>query len=325
MIRRLDGWYWSRRMPRRGLGTDTNSHPIFLRLSLGTQDRRAARALALQLDAGLERCLTMTPPVTPAALGLTPIDFARTLRDLVLAEDEERRAGRPADRRGTLPGWDGVDIASDLAEALEDAAEELEAGLPPEEFERAVGVDLPGPLAERLLAATAGIRARPPRRSAMAASQQRSLAAAGRAGALRQNDLDPARDVVGRIEAAHGQVQGLGSDATLRLALRVMAEVALENARRELGQYGPPPAEAVPAPPPAPAMAAEPVTTPTPPEAAPPVPASRAPLASATIETCLSERIAPPRPAPSAGCRIAAAPTCSRAGCWRPSMLRWPR
>ena len=273
----------------------------------------------------------MTPPVTPAVLGLTPIAFARTLRDLVLAEDEERRAGRPADRRGTLPGWDGAAIPADLTEALEDAAEVLEAGLPPGDFERAVGVDLPGPLAEWLLAATGGIQARPPRRSDMAGSQQRSLAAAGRAGvlrqALRQNDLYPVRDVVGLIEAAHGRVQGLGSDATLRLALRVLAEVAQENARRELGQYGEPPADPAlqSARPPAGAVAAEPVATPAPTAAAPLVPSSRAPLASATIETCLSERIAPPRPAPSAGCRIAAAPTCSRAGCWRPSMLRWPR
>ena len=70
-------------MPRRGGGTDAKQHPIFLRLSLSTQDRRAARALALQLDAGVERCLAMTPPVTPAALGLTPTAFAHTLRDLV--------------------------------------------------------------------------------------------------------------------------------------------------------------------------------------------------------------------------------------------------
>jgi hypothetical protein len=121
--------------------------------------------LALQLDAALERCLAMSPSVTPAALGLSSIGFARLLRDMALAEGERRRAARPADVQGIRPAWRGTSLPSDLAEALEDEANGAEARLAPGEFEASGGVELPTGLADRLMAVVAAIEPGRPQRS----------------------------------------------------------------------------------------------------------------------------------------------------------------
>ncbi len=85
----------------------------------------------------------MTPPLTPAALGLSPAGFAQLLRDMALAEGERRRAARPMDVRGTRPAWCGASLPADLAEALEDEADAVEARLAPGVFEASGGIELP--------------------------------------------------------------------------------------------------------------------------------------------------------------------------------------
>ena len=229
----------------------------------------------------------MSPSVTPAALGLSPAAFARVLRDMALAEGEARRAARAPDGRETLPRWDGAPLDTALAAELEDAAESLDADL-----EAGGGVELPTPLAERLLAAVGAIQARPTRRGDLAGSLRRSQADAGRAGmlrrAMRQNDLAPAEDWLARVEAQHGPVAGVPRDVALRQAMRVLAEVAEENARRELGEYRSPPDDLAP---PLAIAAPIPVVPASEPVVEPVRSVSRAPLASQTIEDCLNHRI----------------------------------
>jgi integrase len=269
---------------------------------LGTQDWRVARALALQLDAALERCLAMTPPLTPDAFGLTPAGFARLLRDMALAEGDRRRAARSPDVRGIRPAWRGASLPADLAEALEDEADAVETRLAPGEFEASGGVELPPGLADRLMAAVAGIERGRPQRSALAESEGRHLAARGRARmlerALRRNDL--ARDWTERVVATSGPVASLDPAGTARLALRVLAEVAREEAKRELGEYddglratlasaGSAPAQADGQPAPAALPTAAAVPPPTPVSGSAPVPPS-APHASTLVDEFLATR-----------------------------------
>ena len=102
----------------------------------------------------------MTPPLTPAALGLSQGGFARLLRDMALAEGERRRAARPPDVRGIRPAWRGASAPADLVEALEDEADAVEARLAPGEFEASGGVELPPGLADRLMAAVVRVAER---------------------------------------------------------------------------------------------------------------------------------------------------------------------
>lgn len=246
----------------------------------------------------------MTPPLTPAALGLSQGGFARLLRDMALAEGERRRAARPPDVRGIRPAWRGASAPADLVEALEDEADAVEARLAPGEFEASGGVELPPGLADRLMAAVAGIERGRPQRAALAEAEGRHLAARGRARMLerflRRNDLDLARDWAERIVATAGPVASLDAASTARLALRVLAGVAREDARRELGEYddslhatlaaagsGPVEADRQPAPAASPIVAAAPAPTP---EAVPaPVPPP-APFASTLVNEFLATR-----------------------------------
>ena len=117
---------------------------------------------------------------------------------------------------------------------------------------------------------------------------------------LRRNDLDLARDWAERIVATAGPVASLDAASTARLALRVLAGVAREDARRELGEYddslhatlaaagsGPVEADRQPAPAASPIVAAAPAPTP---EAVPaPVPPP-APFASTLVNEFLATR-----------------------------------
>ena len=116
---------------------------------------------------------------------------------------------------------------------------------------------------------------------------------------LRRNDLDLARDWAERIVATAGPVASLDAAGTARFAPRVLAGVAREDARRELGEYddslhatlaaagsGPVEADRQPAPAASPMEAAPPPT----PEAVPaPVPPS-APFASTLVDEFLTTR-----------------------------------
>ncbi len=246
----------------------------------------------------------MTPPLTPAALGLSPAGFARLLRDMALAEGERRRAARSPDVRGIRPAWRGASLAADLAEALEDEADAVETRLAPGEFDASGGVELAPGLADRLMTAVAGIERGRPQRSTLAGSEGRHLAARGRARmlerGLRRNDLDLARDWAERVVATAGPVASLDAAGTARLALRVLAAVAREEAKRELGEYddglqatlasaGSAPAEADGQPAPAALPTAAAVPAPTPQSVSAPVPPS-APLASTLADEFLATR-----------------------------------
>ncbi|MBL6081169.1 hypothetical protein JMJ56_24520 [Belnapia sp. T18] len=75
----------------------------------------------------------------------------------------------------------------------------------------------------------------------MAAPEGRHLAARGRAQALKHGlrckDFNSGRAWAERIGASAGPIAGLKPDDAARRALRVLAEVTREDARRELGEY----------------------------------------------------------------------------------------
>jgi site-specific recombinase XerD len=223
---------------------------------------------------------------------------------MALAEGERRRAARPLDVRGIRPAWRGTSLPADLAEALEDEADAVETRLAPGEFEASGGVELPPGLADRLMEAVAGIERGQPQRSALAESERRHLAARGRAKllerGLRRNDLDLARDWAERVVTIAGPVASLDAAGTARLALRVLAEVAREEAKREVGEYddglqaalvsaGSAPAEADGQHGPAALPTGAAVPAPTPRSVPAPVPPS-APLASTLVDEFLGTR-----------------------------------
>jgi hypothetical protein len=74
---------------------------------------------------------------------------------MALAEGEWRKAARPADVRGIRPAWQGASLPTDLAEAIEDEVDAVEARLAPGEFEASGGIGLPPGLADRLMVVAA--------------------------------------------------------------------------------------------------------------------------------------------------------------------------
>lgn len=171
---------------------------------------------------------------------LTPQRFAGELRRLALTEGEVRRANRSPDRPLFVPSWKNEVISPAIADALEALAEQCDSAMAPDAW-TFDGAEVPQSIADELLRVVDRIEIAAPRRSAMAGSRQRSLAARGRAAvlqqALRQNDLAVAGPWVARMLADFGPVPGMGNAEIARLALRVLIEVAKEESQRELGIY----------------------------------------------------------------------------------------
>ncbi|MFC7735515.1 DUF6538 domain-containing protein [Roseomonas sp. GCM10028921] len=227
-------WYWRRRLPASLVrGTSAASGFPVVRLSLRTRDRRTALARARQLDALLERTITVNAPGS-----ITVSGFAAIARRHLLTEMEAARAGRAPDEPRVHGGV--VEIPIDPA-LLPDLRSFLRVAdhVQPDEMP-----DLPAHLAATIITAMQSARASQPVGSPtpLASAHGRSQAALGRAmlarRALITNDRSFVQDVVDRVALSAGiEIPPALRPMVERAGLRVLEEVFREEARRELGVY----------------------------------------------------------------------------------------
>ncbi|MBB5696302.1 hypothetical protein FHS87_004372 [Roseomonas pecuniae] len=194
---------------------------------------------AALLDAEFERLVVMSDFANPEAGRFLGEILAALRNRTVIWNEAKRAAGKPASPGANLPV---IELDMPL-----DAVREL-AGFGDAETDHPG--ELPVGLADRLIAASAAKPCRVAVRSTVAGgAEARATAALGRAmlfrRAFRTNETSISEEVVDRLAAEEGlEVDQAVRPILLRYALRVLAEVEGERARRETGDY--PPAEGDP-------------------------------------------------------------------------------
>ncbi|MBP0446523.1 site-specific integrase [Roseomonas sp. SSH11] len=224
-------------------------------MALGTGDRGTAVIRAAQLDAEFERLVAMATGTGTAGQTETLGTALAAFRKCATTWREGERAARPAGVRGTNAPAREWSIGSELGRSLCAFADQPDAmgqTLPLNLLARlteelAPGADTSGEsygaIAEQLASALVeGGKATPIRASLLGESARRAAVAEGRAGiferALLANDTDLAEEHLSRFELEEGiAFEPAERRIMLRYALRVLADVAREDARRERGQY----------------------------------------------------------------------------------------
>ncbi len=209
------------------------------------------------LDAEFERWVAVQMSAGTVGRRETLGAALAAFRNRAITWSEVNRAARPAGVRGVdapVTEWSiGSDLGRDLC-AFADQPDAMGQALPLDLARRltealAPGTDTAGRsygvvAGQPAAAFAAGREAAPIRTSPFGESARRAAVAEGRAGflerALWANDTDLAEEHMARFEAEEGFAFGPSlRPVALRYALRILADVAREDARRELGEYPP--------------------------------------------------------------------------------------
>ncbi len=178
----------------------------------------------------------------PASAGLNVTDFCALIRREAQLRLERARAARPPDAPCPAAASVEIRLGEEMTRSLERFVDGVTADdLLPDDVEDH-GASLPQELAEAMIAASAAAPTAPARPLPTGAARRRAQVARARAGMLHRallcNDLDmaiPALDAL--LPAGIESVPAEQRAALARAALRVLKEVELEAAERELGMH----------------------------------------------------------------------------------------
>ncbi len=232
-----------RRLPAALRDTVATADRSQIRLSLRTRDVRTARSITLQLDAALDRVISIVTAAQPP-LTLAPSAIAAVLRQTVVEAHERQRADRGADVSRPRTKRAGAAITHDLLAAIQHHADAAEAALSAGIIAEIGDLALDAGLTERLRSAIRQVASANGPAVETAAAEDRAAAYRGRAGLitrdLRRNDLTLALACLEKLRASQAlHPSAEDGPVAAREIMRALAEVAEEDARREGGVYRP--------------------------------------------------------------------------------------
>ncbi|WP_424137089.1 DUF6538 domain-containing protein [Roseomonas chloroacetimidivorans] len=251
-------WVWRRRLPAqllRHFGDDDSSCDFRdIQIALGTGDRGMAVVRAALLDAGFEQWAAVQMGADVAKEQVTLGAALAAFRSRAITWSEVDRAARPAGVKGVDVPVTEWSLPQDLGRDLCAFAEQPDAigqHLPLDLLARLTEALAPaastagkpyGVVAGELAAAMAEDGTRPVRTSLLGERARRAAVAEGRARfierAMLANDTDIAEEHLARFEVEEGlSFEPNARRVMLRYALRMLAEVAREDARRDRGKY----------------------------------------------------------------------------------------